>query len=169
MKLREEIWLALMVGNSRLHWAWFMGKTFCWAWDTDYLPANVVEQMKQPWGSGEWNKRILPPSLIAELEVIQEIVGNNFQYRDRPLSLYLASVVPSQTALWQTYPDVQMITLDQVPLQGVYPTLGIDRALALWGAGEWQLPVLVIDAGTALTLTGADANRCLIGEQFYQA
>jgi type III pantothenate kinase len=70
------------------------------------------------------------------------------------LPLYLASVVPSQTALWQTYPDVHIITLDQVPLQGVYPTLGIDRALALWGAGEtWGWPMLVIDAGTALTLT----------------
>lgn len=154
-------WLTLMIGNSRLHWAWFMGKTFCCAWDTDYLPATVVEQMKQPWGSGEWNREFLPPSLIAELAVIKE-VGNSFEYRD-PLPLYLASVVPSQTALWQAYPDVHIITLDQVPLQGVYPTLGIDRALALWGAGEWKLPVLVIDAGTALTLTGADANCCLIG------
>jgi len=49
------------------------------------------------------------------------------------LPLYLASVVPSQTALWQTYPDVHVITLNQVPLQSVF-TLGIDRALALcWG------------------------------------
>jgi len=55
-----------------------------------------------------------------------------------------------------------------VPLQSVYPTLGIDRALALWGAGEtWGWPMLVIDAGTALTLTGADADHCLVGEQFY--
>ncbi len=155
-------WLALMIGNSRLHWAWFMEKKLCCAWDTDYLPATVVEQMKQPWGSGEWNRQFLPPSLIG-LEVIQEI-GNSFQYRDRPLPLYLASVVPSETALWQTYPDVHVITLDQVQLQGVYPTLGIDRALALWGAGEtWGWPVLVIDAGTALTLTGADPNRCLVG------
>ncbi len=78
--------------------------------------------------------------------------------------LSLASVVPSQTALWQDYSNVHEITLDHVPLQGIYPTLGIDRALALWGAGEtWGWPMLVIDAGTALTLTGADANRCLIG------
>jgi len=67
----------------------------------------------------------------------------------------------SQTALWQTYPDVHVITLNQVP--PVYPTLGIDRALALWGAGEtWGWPMLVIDAGTALTLTGADADHCLV-------
>lgn len=153
-------WLALMIGNSRLHWAWFMGEKLRCAWDTDYLPATIVG-MKQPWGSGEWHRQFLPQSLIG-LEVIQEI-SNSFQYRG-PLPLYLASVVPSQTALWQTYPDVQTITLDQVQLQGIYPTLGIDRALALWGAGEtWGWPVLVIDAGTALTFTGADANRCLIG------
>jgi len=57
-----------------------------------------------------------------------------------------------------------VITLEQVPLQGMYSTLGIDRALALWGAGQkWGFPILVIDGGTALTFTGADANRCLVG------
>jgi type III pantothenate kinase len=76
----------------------------------------------------------------------------------------LASVVPSQTELWQSYPNVRVMTLDQVPLQGMYPTFGIDRALALWGAGQmWGFPVLVIDAGTALTFTGADDNNCLVG------
>ncbi|HEY9861882.1 MAG TPA: type III pantothenate kinase, partial [Candidatus Obscuribacterales bacterium] len=48
-------------------------------------------------------------------------------------------------------------------LQHSYPTLGIDRALALWGAGEvYGWPVLVIDAGTALTFTGG-AQRQLVG------
>ena len=57
-----------------------------------------------------------------------------------------------------------MITLDQVPLQGMYSTLGIDRALALWGAGQkWGFPILVIDGGTALTFTGVDAKGCLVG------
>ena len=47
---------------------------------------------------------------------------------------------------------------------GVYPTLGIDRALTLWGAGvTYGWPALVIDAGTALTLTGADATGTLVG------
>jgi type III pantothenate kinase len=67
-------------------------------------------------------------------------------------------------AIWQTYPNLQVITLEQIPLLGTYPTLGIDRALALWGAGKtYGFPVLVIDAGTALTFTGADANCRLIG------
>ncbi len=77
--------------------------------------------------------------------------------------LILASVVPSQTALWQTYQNVRIITLEQIPLKALYPTLGIDRALAVWGAiAVWGDPMLVIDAGTALTFTGAD-NGQLIG------
>lgn len=42
--------------------------------------------------------------------------------------------------------------------------MGVDRAFALWGAGvTYGFPCLVIDAGTALTFTGADAHRRLIG------
>jgi type III pantothenate kinase len=51
-----------------------------------------------------------------------------------------------------------------VPLKGLYPTLGIDRALAALGAGEtFGYPLLLIDAGTALTFTGINANRQLVG------
>jgi hypothetical protein len=39
----KENWLALMIGNSRLHWAWFVGVTLKEAWDTDHLPAAAVE------------------------------------------------------------------------------------------------------------------------------
>lgn len=147
----SSIWLALMIGNSRLHWAWFVGETLGCAWDTEYLPGSAVRQLAQGWDSGEWEVEFFPPDLISQLN-------------ERQVPLNLASVVPSQAALWQTYPGVNIITLDRIPLKGVYPTLGIDRALALWGAGEtWGWPMLAIDAGTALTLTGADANRCLVG------
>ncbi len=81
-----------------------------------------------------------------------------------PLPLILASVVTQQTAIWQSYPDVRIITLNQLPIGGVYPTLGIDRALAVLGAGnQFGWPILLIDAGTALTFTGADVNRYLVG------
>ncbi len=80
------------------------------------------------------------------------------------LPLWVASVVPEQTRLWQDYRHTRVVTLDQVPLQGRYPTLGIDRALALWGAIQrLGAPVLVVDAGTALTLTGANAAQQLVG------
>jgi type III pantothenate kinase len=133
-----ETWLALMIGNSRLHWALFAGET-CSTWDSAYLSADAVKQLAKL------------PTLNNLLSLISP-------------PLFLASVVPSQTEIWQTYPNVRLITLKQVPLKGVYPTLGIDRALALWGAGKtWGFPMLVIDAGTALTFTGADINHCLIG------
>jgi type III pantothenate kinase len=150
----NENWLALMIGNSRLHWAWFIGATLQEAWDTNPLPDSAVEQLIQHWASGILPEAILPPQLISL----------HLSDTTSLLPLYLASVVPSQTNLWQTYQAVKVITLAQVPLLGVYPTLGIDRALALLGAGEtFGYPVLVIDAGTALTFTGADAHRQLIG------
>ena len=153
---REKITLALMIGNSRLHWALFVEETLQEAWDTQHLPASVVKQLAKCRTLGDLPVEMLPPSQINPKSQIPNLKSI--------LPLHLASVVPSQTALWQTYPNVRVITLDQVPLQGIYPTLGIDRALALWGAGEtWSWPMLVIDAGTALTLTAADANRCLVG------
>ena len=123
----SKTWLALIIGNSRLHWGLFTGENLTKVWDTNYLS---------------------PPSSPSSPSP----------------PLFIASVVPSQTELWQNYPNVNFITLNKIPLNNLYPTLGIDRALALLGAGEtWGFPILVIDAGTALTFTGADNNRNLIG------
>ena len=146
-----------------------MGGTLQQAWDTDHLPTAVVEQLAQRWHIQEWLTEILPyshhpnylcafaPNAALRLRLMREQNPN-------PIPLYLASVVPTQTALWQTYPNLYIVTIDQLPLQGLYPALGIDRALALWGAGEtWGWPMLAIDAGTALTFTGADAERRLVG------
>lgn len=149
----EKSWLALMIGNSRLHWAWFVGTTLQQAWDTNPLSINTVEQLVRLWASGIVPKEIFLPVLMAQSP-------DTFS----SLPLYLASVVPSQTPLWQAYPATKVITLADVPLQGLYPTLGIDRALALLGAGKmFGYPVLVIDAGTALTFTGVNAEHQLIG------
>ena len=155
-----EHWLALNIGNSRLHWAWFVGETLQQAWDTDHLPSAVVEL--QRWHTQKWLAEILPHNHYTnDLCAFAPLREQNSKLT---LSLYLTSVVPNQAALWQTYPNVHVITIDQLPLQGLYPTLGIDRALALWGAGEnWGWPMLTIDAGTALTFTGADAERRLVG------
>lgn len=86
---------------------------------------------------------------------------NNF---DSNIPLYLASVVPKQTELFLDYPDLNLIQLTDIPLKNLYPTLGIDRALAVLGSGEtYGFPSLVIDGGTALTLTGVNKNKELIG------
>ena len=54
--------------------------------------------------------------------------------------------------------------LADIPLQAMPPWLGVDRALVGWRA--WQLsgsPVLVADAGTALSLTRVDAVGQFVG------
>ena len=143
--------LALMIGNSRLHWALFIDKTLYSTGDTFHLSASMIEQLAENPTLDTWLTAI---SLPRNLPIIP----------DSPIPLILASVVPSQTELWQIYPHLRLITLADVPLQGMYPTLGIDRALAVWGAGiTWGFPTLVIDAGTALTFTGADDHQSLVG------
>ncbi|MEH2028966.1 MAG: pantothenate kinase [Nostoc sp.] len=153
----REVWLALEIGNSRLHWALFIGKKLYSAWDSDHLAESGIQQLAKC--------QTLDHLLLAISPPYQKIrVENTSSSPSSPPPLLLASVVPSQTAIWQTYPNTRVITLEQVPLKNVYPTLGIDRALALWGAGKtWGFPMLVIDAGTALTFTAADANESLVG------
>ncbi|MEI6428927.1 MAG: pantothenate kinase [Pseudanabaena sp. ELA607] len=81
-----------------------------------------------------------------------------------PKPIRLATVVPELALPWQDLPYVQCLTLADVPLKSMYPTLGIDRALAAWGAGQrYGFPVLVIDAGTALTFTAVDPDQNLLG------
>ena len=68
--------------------------------------------------------------------------------------------VPTELERWQP----QRLLTSDVPLANLPPTLGVDRALAAWGA--WQQcrqPVLVADAGTALSLTLVDAAGCFLG------
>ena len=59
---------------------------------------------------------------------------------------------------------VRRIGLADVPLQGLPPWLGIDRALVGWRAWQQQgKGVLVADAGTALSLTRIDAGGHFAG------
>jgi type III pantothenate kinase len=135
-------WLALAIGNSRLHWAWFQADRLQTTWDTPHFAAAAVEQM-------------ITKGLQFAPEVADLPIG---------LPLTIASVVPAQTQLWQAYSQTRVLQLADIPLGNVYPTLGIDRALALWGAIQiYGAPVLVVDGGTALTFTGADGDRNLVG------
>lgn len=142
-------WLALMIGNSRLHWAWFFNSTLRQTWDISHLPAQAIASLLTPNSPDEPipnEARDLLPLIHAEVP------------------LWIASVVPSQTALWQIYPQVQVLELEQVPIKGLYPSLGIDRALALLGASKrLGFPVLVMDAGTALTFTAMDEQGQFFG------
>lgn len=138
----EYDWLALVVGNSRLHWAWFRHFALIKTWDTHHL-AIAVKTYQLP-----------------HLFLHSDLVKQDLTY----LSLYLASVVASQTQYWQYYDDITYIRLEDIKLTNVYPTMGIDRALAVWGAiAIYQQACLVIDGGTALTFTGVDETGKLIG------
>ena len=131
-------WLALMIGNSRLHWGYFEGEFLHNTGDTLH-----IQQMVNPLK--------LPDNCFS------------FPLADS-LPLMVASVVPSQTQLWQSYQNVNLISLEDVTLNNLYSSMGIDRALAALGAGKmYQFPCLIIDAGTALTLTGIDRYRTFIG------
>ena len=141
----DNIWIGLAIGNSRYHWAWFLNTQLQSSWDTVYLDPLVISKSK-----------LLP------LDLQQEIDRQQIDLAAVPI--YLISVVPSQAVIWQQLPQVKQITLADIPLFNLYSTLGIDRALAIFGAGEiYGYPVLVIDGGTALTITGVDGERNLIG------
>jgi type III pantothenate kinase len=146
-------WLGLVIGNSRLHWAWFDDSHLRHTWDTPHLTAipalpTVLDVLLA----------IAPDTLPTEL------VDLATQDASVHLPLWVVSVVADQLAHWQHYPSVRCITAAQIPIAGLYPTLGIDRAVALLGAiCRWGAPVLVIDGGTALTFTGADITGRLVG------
>ena len=164
--------IALAIGNSHLHWALFDGQILQETWDTQHLNVDAIGHLSEDERTEFLVTAIAPIKQKIEQKIEQKLfsLSTHPELADHPadqfviLPLILASVVPDQTALWQSYPNVRIITLDQLPIEGLYPTLGIDRALTLLGAGtQLGWPVLVIDAGTALTFTGADVNRRLIG------
>ena len=138
-----QYWLGLVVGNSRLHWAFFKGNILQEAWNTSHISQEIT--------SSHSLSKILPKQY-------QSIICNN------PITIYLASVVAAQTALWRNYPHLKYITLADISLANMYSSLGIDRALNLYGAGEtYGYPCLVVDGGTALTFTGVDRNKVFQG------
>lgn len=60
--------------------------------------------------------------------------------------------------------SARRIRLEDVPLQGAPPWLGLDRALVGWRAWQQQgAAVLVADAGTALSLTRVNGEGCFSG------
>lgn len=146
----QKSWLALIIGNSRLHWAWFVEADLQHTWETSHLSETAVQQLIQTCFSFETQG--VPQLSIASS--CQQTLPE----------LWIASVVPRQTALWRHYPNVQLLTSEQIALKNAYATLGSDRVLASRGAGErYGYPVLVIDSGTALTFTGIDEQQQFVG------
>jgi type III pantothenate kinase len=141
--MSAQDWVGLAIGNSRLHWGQFQGKVLVSTWDREPLPSMSEGLDWQTW-------QHLSPAFAASPEPFPELL--------------MVSVVPAQTFHWLLYGKAREITLKDIPLPDIYGTLGVDRALALWGAGTlYGWPVLLIDSGTALTLTGADSQGKFVG------
>ncbi|BCX12127.1 MAG: type III pantothenate kinase [Thermosynechococcus sp.] len=120
-------WFALIIGNTRQHWALFRGEHLSRTWHL--TPAEFAFNPAQDYPN---------------------------------LPCWGASV--GSVPLHQVYPRAIALTLADIPIPQMYPTLGIDRALALWGALQvYGAPVCVVDAGTALTLTLANDRREFAG------
>lgn len=141
-------WIGLSIGNSRLHWFYYEGPHLVQTWDTCHIE---ISPPRFPATWEEW--QACSPALTHCSSTV-----------NMP-ELWVISVVPSQTCFWQTYPRFTVISAADIPIQHPYETFGLDRALSIWTAGTLhQWPVLVIDAGTALTYTGAlTPTDCLGG------
>ncbi len=139
-------WLALIVGNTRLHWGFFEQERLVGSWHTPHLGAELANSlMSSGFEAAAWQQvdSLMPPEKAGLPR--QPLL---------PSALWVASVVPEQTALWAGDASAQVVRRSHIPLSNLYATLGIDRAINLLGASStvgW--PVLVIDGGTALTFT----------------
>ncbi len=147
-------WLALVVGNTRLHWGFFQQQRLVGVWHTPHLSADGVSYLKESgFSAAAWQA-------IAELTSAEKATLP--QSPLSPTALWMAAAVPTQAALWLQPPvPAQPVERSNFPIAGLYSTLGLDRAVNLLGAGyRLGWPVLVIDGGTALTFTagGSQSN-----------
>ncbi|MEL6160960.1 MAG: type III pantothenate kinase [Cyanobacteria bacterium J06554_11] len=147
----EQSWLALVIGNTRLHWGYFYQERFVGAWHTPHINEPCATQLAAGgFQSDVWSQQL--PIWYAQLSPTQKRL---LPADSLPPKLWIASVVPQQTALWiAVAPQSHSISRGHIPISHLYESIGIDRAINLLGAGTvigW--PVLVIDGGTALTLT----------------
>ena len=142
-KSRMVDWLALVIGNTRWHWAWFQKDELKQVWHTSHIT----------------NQR---PSTIALRDLWADQVSH--QILNVPLEsmgIWAISVVPDQAQCLRHLSSIRWI--NHFPLKGVYTTMGLDRVATLWGAGQrYGWPALVIDSGTALTFT-AGAEGAFMG------
>ena len=105
---KDQIKIALAIGNSRLHWGLFAGSTLEKTWDTEHLNADAVCRL-----SDSLKAEYLVQTVMRSIE---EISAQNLLCLPAtpafssphtvslvPLPLVLASVVPQQTAIWQSY------------------------------------------------------------------
>lgn len=138
----DKSFLLIAIGNSRIHCAWLKNNRIGSIWDVKHISKEA--DLKQILAD-------LPDAMSA-------------RQKSTDIVAVIASVVPQQAELWRHYSNARFLTLKNIGLRNIYSTLGIDRALAVWGGGEtYGYPCLVIDGGTALTFTGVNQHQELVG------
>ena len=165
-------WLALIIGNTRLHWGYFYQESLVGSWHTPHLTEAIAAHLSQSrFQATAWqsNSPHITPHIYAWTDQIT--CSKMADFPESPVllrDLWIASAVPDQAQLWKAQGNaVTIVMRSHIPITKLYDTLGIDRAITLLGAGTttgW--PCLVIDGGTALTFTAAKANNPDRGE-FY--
>ena len=147
--LKLMIWMALIVGNSRFHWALFEANCLRQRWDTPHCSEPQLRELQgEGFANNVWQR--------LEIDHPENILDMAGAWPE----LWAASVVRSALQGLDTYPHLTVVERQQIPLGGLYETIGIDRALTLLGAGlVYGWPILVIDCGTALTFTAGDADK----------
>ena len=149
---REPRWL--LIGNSRWHWA---APPLAPGGDLRVWHTRPVDGARSgPEGGGTAG---LVPAL-ATATAPDEGINALTVASARLLGWAAVGPVPVDLPL----PPEVRLKLADVPLQAAPPWLGIDRALAGWWG--WRLvaaPVLVADAGTALSLTRVDREGRFAG------
>ncbi|MEO0457287.1 MAG: pantothenate kinase [Cyanobacteria bacterium P01_A01_bin.114] len=164
-------WFGLVVGNSRWHWARFENDTLVEHWHTPYLKKQQLAQLvEQAWSPQAW-QQIDPQLQLSSLSTLPEApVSVSPSHQQAAVAnhpqpdIWVASVVQAQIDVLAQTLSIHTVQPDQIPLEGRYPTLGLDRILNLWGASlRYGWPIIVIDAGTALTLTAGHERRILGG------
>jgi len=175
--------ITIICGNTRLHWAlhegcmnkfmpimfWFTIHDHCKdgsAWDLDetdpcdLLEAHIANQA-HTLIFGEGNKKGCAKS-----------ASNTAAKRDAPgISVFVVSSNPTmERKICHMFRDVpaKLFKLRNTDFfsteEGVYPTMGVDRVAALYGAKlHYGAPTLVIDGGTAMTYTMLDEKSQIIG------
>jgi type III pantothenate kinase len=160
--MENSQWLAVTIGNTHGRIGEFFGNTLTQVHCLTH--AAIAEFLTAP-------QKYLSPNFAALVQGLN-LEPNNPDSSTKPAKsnqaasklIRLASVVPELTLPWRDLPSVACLSLGDLPLKGMYPTLGIDRALAAWGAGQrYGFPVLVIDGGTALTFTAVDHDHNFLG------
>jgi type III pantothenate kinase len=118
--------------------------------------AISIGNSRQHWGWFHGNELLLtldhPPDYWDE------------EALDKAESVVVASVVPDALERWSSVAKAQTLTLDRVPIKGGYEGLGVDRALNILGAGyRYGYPTLVVDFGTAITISATNNSGRFIG------